>query len=240
MTGRHGISAWVVGLAIVLAGTAGCSSNTNNVSLTAPPDTGVVSSTAPVTSPTPTSMRASTSSPSVAQTTSPAITTTVAAPPSSTSPPTDPPSTQSADVETQVRAAVDGYADAWRTCMRSLPSCDTSLLAETRTGDQLVLAQTSAQASNDAGYVARNVDNFQVTIKSVAVRSDQIVATVGVCIEDGITRVIPTATGDQVADDNFVSTKGVLAVALGDDGIWRVASSAVIDQATGQESNLCA
>jgi hypothetical protein len=123
--------------------------------------------------------------------------------------------------------------------MRALPHCDTALLGGTRDGAQQTLSASVAQQSNDAGYEARNADDYVVTVLSVKTNSPES-ATATVCSTDGIVRVTPSATGDQVVNDDFTSIKAEFALSLSPDGLWKVSASIILDQATGREKNLCA
>jgi hypothetical protein len=143
------------------------------------------------------------------------------------------------DAETAVRASVAGYAEAWRDCLRTQPDCDPGLFAATTKGAMLDLLTSIADRSNADGRATRNVEDFVVTVEGVELIGDDG-ALVRVCSVDGTVAVLPSATGDEVINDNFASAKVLLVLQLDPDGVFRISQSEIVEKLTGRENDLCA
>jgi hypothetical protein len=130
-----------------------------------------------------------------------------------------------ANVESDVRAAVDAAAKAFSACLTALPNCDVASLAATRAGDTLAINTKRITEWNAAGYVIRDRDRFRYVIESVEIAADSKSATAMVCYADGSKLVRPGAGpggADVVVDDAYGSAHEAWDMRLDADGGWRM------------------
>jgi hypothetical protein len=165
----------------------------------------------------------------VATTTQRALSTTTVATstPTSSTPTTQVKTTTTAptaNIESDVRAAVDAAAKAFSACLTALPNCDVASLAATRAGETLAINTKRISEWNAAGYAIRDRDRFRYVIESVELAADSKSATAMVCYADGSKLVRPGAGpggADVIIDDTYGSGREAWDMRLDSDGVWR-------------------
>ena len=137
--------------------------------------------------------------------------------------------------KTEIIAAVEAYREAWRECLRQLPNCATSVLSETRTGNQLKVSTELAEEWNSLGYRAENIDSLTTRVDVVRFFDDALDVEIEACESDGVVIL----KGDDVIDDEYVSANLYLQI-LEKDGVWKVFRVSQDRAASGAEYDLCA
>ncbi len=173
--------------------------------------------------PDPTTTLATTTTTDVVETTTTAATTTT----------TLAPTQEQQRVE--IIAAVEAYREAWRECLRQLPNCDTSVLSETRSGEQLDRSVMLATRWNADGYQARDIDSLTTRVETVSFFEGSPDVLVEVCETDGVVVFNETDPGQEGLGSALVSI-----MVLFDGSNWKVYQATADRSALGLENNLCA
>lgn len=123
-------------------------------------------------------------------------------------------------------------------CYSQLPTCDPTPLAEYFADPQLKRLVDEVQALNSRGVAYRNLGAYKTFVTGTTATDDQHVE-VAFCAEDGIVQVVPSATGDSIVDDAFLSSVGGALMVVDGDGKWKLVGYNQYQQASGQENSLC-
>ena len=154
-------------------------------------------------------------------------------PPATDPPPTDPPVVGSAEEE--VAAAVEFFETQWKTCLNALPNCDLDSVVERRSGEDNTGTFNTAAEYNSFGYTAEEADLVDYRVRSLTIEGE--VATVAMCIEDGV-HLIDDA-GIPV-DERFLSSNQTWTFVRDVDGSWQLDDRQLDGELVeGQENSLC-
>ena len=149
--------------------------------------------------------------------------------------------TEPADPEAEVRAALERGFNDFSACLVAMPECDPSILEATRAGQLLERNIERIIEWNEQGYTVRDRDQYGFVIEAIDLNEEATQATVIVCFADGSRLVLPGAApdgGDVIVDDAFLSARERWDMRLDPDGAWRAYDATPVDDSS--ETDLCA
>ena len=146
----------------------------------------------------------------------------------------------SADPETEVRATLDRSFADFSECLTEMPTCDPSILEETRAGELLDGNLARINEWNTAGYTVIDRDQYRYVIEAVEIGDDGTTANALVCLADGSKLIEPGGASDGtdlIVDDQFISGRESWRLQLGADGMWRAIAAPAVG--VTEESDIC-